>query len=166
MRQNKKQPVKNTTKKPSEKTGRKNSAVGKIYKTTDGFFNNKPLIKKPRNVAAIDQRKMDGAVAVVKVYSKEGKEEKIGKDYIPDLVLTPEQHSALTKRSIVGRQVIIGIREGNTFKPILKRELTATDDKLTRKELRKIRKEVNNSEPKHRKTHKRKMKRWRKGFKK
>ena len=161
-----KQQVKKATKKPPKKTERKKSAVKKIYKTTDGFFNNKPTIKKPRNVAAIKQRKKDGAVAVVKIHSEEGKEEKIGKNYIPNLVLTPEQHSALTKRSIVGRQVIIGVKDGDTFRPILTRELTETNDKLTRKELKTIRKAVHNDTKQHRKTYKKKLKKWRKGFKK
>lgn len=146
--------------------GKKKSAVKKIFKTTDGYLNGYPRIKKPRNVAAVEQRKKDGAVALVKIYSKEGKEEKIGKTFIPDLELNPEEHSALTKTSIVGRQVIVGIKDGDTFRPIYTADLTNTDDKLTSNELRKIRKAVHNDTKQHRKTHKKKMRRWRKGFKK
>lgn len=151
-----------STKKPTKKK----TAVKQIYKTTDGYLSNKPAIKKPRNVAAIEQRKKDGAVAVVKISSKEGKEKKVGKTFIPKVELTPDKHPALTETSIVSRQVIVGIKDGETYKPIYTAELSETGDKLTRKELRRIRKEVSNYLPEHRKTHKRKMKRWRKGFKK
>lgn len=145
---------------------RKRSAKGKIFKTTDGFLGNYPTNKKSRRVAAVDQRKTDGAVAVVKIYKKRGKEEKIGKTYIPDLELTPEKHSSLTEVSIVGRQVIFGVREGDTFRPILTRNLEATGDKLTRGELRKIQKEVQNYCKRYRKTYERKRRKWHKGFKK
>ena len=59
--------------------GKKKSDVGKIYQTTDGFFNDKPHIKKPRRVVALQQRKDDGAIVVSKIYSKE---EKKGTAYI------------------------------------------------------------------------------------
>lgn len=162
----KKAQTKQTTKKPPKKaTIKKESAVRKIFKTTDGALSNAPRVKKERNVAAIEQRKDDGALAVVKIFSEEGKEEKIGKTFIPNLVLTPEQHSALTKRSIVGRQVIVGIKQGDSFKPIFIGDLEKTDDKLTRRELRKIRKQVNNNSHKNRRTYKKKIKRWRRHFK-
>ena len=165
MKKDKKKPAGtgNTSKK---KSTTKKSAVKNIYKTTDGFLSSKLAIKKPRNVAAIDQRKKDGAVAVVKIFSKEGKEEKIGKNFISNLELVPEKHSALTKTSVVSRQVIVGVKDGDTFKPIYTSDLSKTGDKLTRKELKAIRKAVQNDTKQHRKTHKRKMKRWRKGFKK
>lgn len=63
-------------KKITKKPTKKKTAVKQIYKTTDGYLSNKPAIKKPRNVAAIEQRKKDGAVAVVKISSKEGKEKR------------------------------------------------------------------------------------------
>ncbi len=153
---------KKSTKKPSKKK----SAVKQIYKTTDGYLSNKPAIKKPRNVAAIEQRKKDGAVAVVKISSKAGKEKKVGKTFIPKVELTPDKHSALTETSIVSRQVIVGVKDGDTFKPILTRDLKSTGDKLTRKELKAIRKAVQNDTKQHRKTYKKKIKKWRKGFKK
>lgn len=153
-------------KKPPEQATRKKSAVGEIFNTTDGFLTNRPHIKKPRSVAATEQRKKDGAVAVVKISSKDGKEEKIGKNFIPGLELSPEKHKALTQNSIVGRQVVFGIKDGDTFKAIYVSDLTASGDKLTRKELRKIRKEVHNYCLKHRKAYKKKRRKWRKGFKK
>lgn len=160
---------KKATKKPpakqAVKSRKRKTAVKQIYKTTDGYLSNKPAIKKPRNVAAIEQRKTDGAVAVVKISSKEGKEQKVGKTFIPKVELTPDKHPALNKTSIVSRQVIVGVKDGDTFKPILTRDLKSTGDKLTRKELKAIRKAVNNDTKQHRKTYKKKLKKWRNGFK-
>ena len=143
--------------------------TGRIYKTTDGYLSGRSDIKKPRNIAAIEQRADDGALAVVKIYSLNGKEKKSkkGKNYIPDLVLSPKEHAALKEDSIVGRQVIVGIKQGNGKPPksILPRELQATNDKLTKKELKKIQAEVHNDTPEHRETFKEKMKSWRNHFK-
>ena len=47
----------------------KKTDVRKIYNTTDGYFNSRTDIKKPRKVAVIHQRD-DKAVAVVKIHSK------------------------------------------------------------------------------------------------
>lgn len=163
-KENKQSTEKRTAEKPSAKPKR-TKAVRKIFKTTDGYLGGKPKIKKPRNVAAIKQRKADGAVAVVKISSKNGKEEKIGKTFIPKVELQPEKHTALTESSVVSRQVIIGIKSGDAFTPIFTRDLTETNDKLTRKELRAIRKGVHNDIKQHRKTYKKKIKKWRKGFK-
>lgn len=148
---------------------RKQDKTGRIYKTTDGYLSGRSDIKKPRNIAAIEQRADDGALAVVKIYSLNGKEKKSkkGKNYIPDLVLSPKEHAALKEDSIVGRQVIVGIKQGNGNPPksILPRELQATNDKLTKKELKKIQAEVHNDTPEHRETFKEKMKSWRNHFK-
>lgn len=65
-------PASNNTSKPA-KPKKNKPAVGNIYKTTDGYFNNKENVKKTRRVAVIDQRKDDGALAVVKIYGKNGK---------------------------------------------------------------------------------------------
>lgn len=139
-------------------------AVRKIYKTTDGYFNNKPKINKKRRVAVIDQRRDDKAVAVVKIFSEDGKD---GKSYIANLTLTPEEHKALTKNSKVGNQVYIGVKQQDgSIKQILIRDFEDTDDKLTRKELRAVKKGIQNDTKKHRKTYKKKMRRWKKHFKK
>lgn len=144
-----------------------NSVVGKIFKTTDGFFGKRTDIKKPRNVAVVEQRKDDGAVAVVKVHSKSGKEEKIGKTFIPNLVLKPEEHPALTKESIVNRQVIVGVSRNGATKPrsIFPEDFQGTGDALTSEELKKVQEEVHNDEPQHRETYRKKMEKWRKHFK-
>lgn len=143
---------------------KKQSEIKKIFRTTDGYFNERFDITKPRNVAVIDQRKDDGAVAVVKVFSKK---DRSGRAYISDLELTPEEHKALTEKSIIGSQVIIGVKQRNgTFKAILTRELQATEDELTDEELKQVKKNVHNDTPEHRKTYKRKMKRWKNHFKK
>ena len=105
---------------------------------------------------------------MVKVYSRKGKEQKLkeGKNYIPDLVLKPKKHSALKKDSIVGRQVIVGVKQGNGKPPksIYPGDLEKTQDKLTDKELKKIQAEVQNDNPKNRAHPEDKMKTWRKHF--
>ena len=57
-------------KKKRGKRKKHKSAVRKIYKTTDGYLSGRADIKKPRRVAVIHQRKDDGALAVVKIFSK------------------------------------------------------------------------------------------------
>ena len=155
--------------KGGKKKRKRKKAVGKIYKTTDGFFNKKDHIKKDRRVAVIDQRKDDGAVAVVKIYKKAGKEKKFkeGKTYIPDLVLSPQEHKSLEEDSIVGREVFFGKKGKTDPKPqaIFPMDLEETGDKLKLKEYRKIKAEVHNDTPQFRKTYKTKKKRWHKHFK-
>lgn len=148
---------------------RRKKDVRKIYMTTDGYLSARPDIKKHRRVAAIDQRRDDGALAVVKIYSKKGKD---GKNYIEKLVLTKNAHPlAIKKDSIVGRNVIIGTQEKTPdgkviYKPIFERDMDYTGDKLTREELNIIKKEAGGSTRKYRKTHKKKMKKWHKHFRK
>ena len=143
---------------------KKKSEEGKILKTIDGYFNDRPDIDKTRRVVVIEQRKDDGAVAVVKIYSQKDRK---GKAFIANLILTPEEHKALTENSIVGSQVIIGVKQKNgAFKPIFTRELTETGDELTEEELKTVKKGVHNDTPKHRQTYRTKMKRWRRHFRK
>lgn len=138
--------------------------VGKILKTIDGYFNDRPDIDKSRRIAVIEKRKDDGAIAVVKIYSQKGKS---GKAYIANLVLTPEEHKSLTENSIVGSQVIIGVKQKNgSFKPIFTRELTETEDELSSDELKAVKKGVHNDTPKHKRTYKNRMSRWRRHFRK
>ena len=154
---------------------RRKSDVGKIYKTTDGYFTQNPAITKKRRVAVIDQRDSDGALAVTKIYSKydeNGKERK-GKAYIDDLTLSPKKHSSLKKDSVVGTQVHIGTKKAGAktpaeknFQPIIKRELEPTKDRLTKAELKKVQDSVHNDTPGHRATHERTMEKWHSGFKK
>ena len=80
-------------KKSETKPKKQKSDVRKIYKTTDGYFTRSDKNTKPRRVAVVKQRKDDGAMAVVKIYSKK---DKSGKAYVEKLVLKPENHSSLT----------------------------------------------------------------------
>lgn len=141
-----------------------NSDVSKFYITTDGYFTNRSDIKKKRIVAVLEQRKSDGAVAVVKVYSKEGKEQKIGKTFIPGLTLQPHDHPSLSKESIVGRQVVFGRKSRNTIRAIYPDDFNDTTDSLSKKELKIIRKAVHNDTKQHRASYKHKKKRWKKHF--
>ena len=145
---------------------KKQSSVGKIYKTTDGYLSGDLKVRKPRNVVAVSQRKDDGAISVAKISSKEGKEAKIGKTFIPGLVLKPAEHPALTEDSVIKREVIVGVKRGNGKAPIYPRNLVDTKDKLSRAEQKKLRKEVGNDTPQHRKTYMNTQKKWKKHFKK
>ena len=145
---------------------KRKSDVRKIYKTTDGYFTQDTKIKKPRRVAVVKQRKDDGALAVVKIYSKEGKDLS-SNAYIKDLTLSPKDHKSLKEDSIVGNQVHVGTKsKDKEYKPIYSRDFEATKDKLTKKEHRQIEKTVQSENPKHRKTHEEKMKKWDKHFSK
>ena len=137
------------------------ATVGDIFKTTDGYFKGKPWISKTRRVIVILQRKDDGAVIVAKISKKRGKEAKIGRDYIPDLILSPTDHPSLTEDSIVGRINDQGELE---YQAILPSNLEATGDRLTRRELRKVKKEVRNACKAHRKAYKKTVKQWKKHF--
>lgn len=136
----------------------KGSDVKKIYKTTDGLFMGRTDITKPRRVAAIEQRKDDGALAVVKIYSKKGRD---GKLYIDKLVLKPEDHGSLTEDSIVGSKLLVGIKtkteSGEEYKPLFERDFTETGDRLTKKEHKAIKKGIRNKWT---------AKKWKKHFKK
>lgn len=136
---------------------------GKIYKTTDGFFNGKK-VKKPRRVAVVHQRKDDGAVAVVKIYGKKNKDT-TAKQYVQNLVLDPEDHSSLTEPSLVGSRVLVGRKEEGEQRAIYPEQFNETDDKLTKKEKRTIKKGVEKSTPQHHKTYKNTIKKWKKHFK-
>lgn len=61
-------------KKSETKPKKQKSDVRKIYKTTDGYLAGNERSKKPRRVAVVKQRKDDGAMAVVKIYSKKRQE--------------------------------------------------------------------------------------------
>lgn len=173
--------AKRSTSKPTAQAkrqtrARRKSDVGKIYWTNDGYFtqHENPKRTKQRRVAVIDQRDLDGALAVTKIYSKydeNGKERK-GKAYIEDLTLSPKEHSSLKQDSVVGNQVHIGTRKAGAktpaeknFQPIMKRDLVPTSDKLTKKELKTVQEKLQNDTPKHRATHERTMQKWRNGFK-
>lgn len=145
----------------------KSSDVKKIYKTTDGYFNGRSDIKKPRNVAVVAQREDDGALAVVKIYSKKGKKRK---SYIKRLVLKPKKHSALTEKSLVGKQVFIGVKtktaKGEVYKPIFKGDMIATDDKLTDREIKKVKRGAGGTSKKNKQTLKNKLEKWLNHFRK
>ena len=150
-------------KKKRNKKEQKKSDVRKIYKTIDGYFTDNSKIDKPRRVAVIDQRKDDGALAVVKIYSKKDKK---GKAYVDKVVLRPKNHSSLTEDSIVGSKIHIG-RKGKDgqYKAILAREMKPTNDELTKREHRKIKKYNGGKTKKNKKTAKRTLRLWKKHFK-
>lgn len=154
-------PKKKEGKSPAPK--KKKSDIRKIYKTTDGYLGGRHDIKKPRLVAVIDQRKDDGALAVVKIYKKANKN---NNSTIKGLVLKPEKHPSLTEPSIVGKRVHVGVKEGDIFKPIKERDLKPTGDKLTFWEKLLILFGVRGKMKRQKKAHKSLMKKWHNHFKK
>ncbi len=141
--------------------GRKKD-VKKIYKTTDGLFNGRDDIKKPRPVAVVDQRKDDGALALVKLHSKKGKN---NNTCVEKLVLKPTKHKALSEESIVEKTVRFGRKTDDGIKPIYKGDLKPTKDKLTRKEYAKVKKGIRGNTAAQKAKHKAKMKKWHRHFK-
>lgn len=154
-------PKKKEGKSPAPK--KKKSDIRKIYKTTDGYLGGRHDIKKPRLVAVIDQRKDDGALAVVKIYSKRNKE---GKAFLKKPVLKPKRHSSLTEPSIVGKKMHIGVKVNETYKPIVARDMKPTGDKLTFCERLLILFGVKGKTKEQKKAHKTKIKKWRRHFRK
>lgn len=142
---------------------KKQNNVRKIYKTTDGFFTSKQQYKKPRRVAVIYQRKDDGALALVKIYSKNGKNLN-SKAYIKNFTLSPEKHSSLTTDSIVDSRYIIGRYDKGKYSIIIDNDLSPTNDELTRSEHRKIKRKIGNKD--NHKTQVRKLNKWKKHFRK
>lgn len=150
--------------KSETKPKKQKSDVRKIYKTTDGYLAGNERSKKPRRVAVVKQRKDDGAMAVVKIYSKK---DKSGKAYVEKLVLKPENHSSLTEDSIVGRRIYVGTKnKAGEYTPIFKGDLQATEDKLTKKERRRVMKQAGGETKQNRKTLKKTLGAWKKHFKK
>lgn len=144
------------------KSPQKKSDIGKIMKTTDGYFNNRQDIKKERNVAVVAQRKDDGAVAVVKIRSeKEGRQN----TSIKGVTLKPNTHPALTENSLVEKNLRVS-RTVNGEKTILKpAEMKETGDKLTLNERRKIMRGLKGPTKENRAKTTQKIKSWRKHFK-
>ena len=144
--------------------GRRRSDVRKIYKTTDGYFTQNPTNRKPRHVAVIKQRKDDGALAVCKIHSKEGKDEK---RKVQGLTLSPKKHKSLKVDSVVSSNPIVATKDkSGKFKPIFKGDLSSTGDKLTKKEHRHILNNLGGGIEKHKKTSNELLQNWDNHFKK
>ncbi len=141
--------------------GRKRD-VKKIYKTTDGLFSGRDDIKKPRPVAVVDQRRDDGALALVKLHKQKGKKSGI---YVEGVVLKPSKHKALTEDSIVENSVRLGKKMKDGHAPIFERDLKPTKDKLTRKEYSKVKKGIRGNTAAQKTKYKAKMKKWHRHFK-
>ena len=117
-------------------------------------------------MAVVDQRKDDGALALVKIHSEEGKKPNV---YIEGVVLTTSEHSALKEVSIIENRVYYGIKRkenGQVVRiPIYKGDLTATDDRLTDSELEKVNKGIQGKTTEKQEKHKAKMQKWHNHFK-
>lgn len=148
----------------AKKTSGKKSDVRKIYKTTDGYFTQDAKNKKPRSVAVIKQRKDDGAIAVCKIHSKEGKDEK---RKVQGLVLSPKKHKSLKVDSVVSSNPIVATKgKDGKFKAIHARDFEPTKDKLNKKEHRHIMENLGGGIEKHKATNAKLLKDWENHFKK
>lgn len=115
-------------------------------------------------MAVVEQSKDDGSLAVCKIYSKK---DKSGKAYIDKLVLKPKNHNSLTEDSIVGRHIYVGTKDtSGNYKAIFKGDLAPTSDKLTKKEHRTVRKNIGGEIKQNKKTANKRLKSWKKHFKK
>lgn len=141
---------------------KKTAKRGDFYKTTDGFFRDKEIINKSRMVVIYDKREDDGALAVSKIYSKDGKNPK---NLIDGLTLTPKKHKSLTEDSAIGTRVIFGIKDGNGYKPIQERDLIKLNDKLNCTEKKKYIKGAGGKEERHKETLRNTTEKWKNHFK-
>ena len=138
--------------------------VKQIYKTTDGYLGGDSKNKKPRHVVVVDQRVDDGALAVSKIHSKEGKK---GDCHIKHLTLKPKKHESLTKPSAVEHRVIVGVKEPGTkkYKPINSRDMQKMNDKVTNCEYKKIKRGLGGKTRTNRITAKNTLAKWHDHFK-
>lgn len=148
--------------KPKAKTDKPDTQ--KIYKTTDGYLGGDSKNKKPRHVVVVDQRKDDGALAVSKIHSKEGKKDDC---HIKHLTLKPKKHESLTKPSAVEHRVIVGVKEPGTkkYKPINSRDMQKTNDRVTNREYKKIKRGLGGKTRANRTTAKNTLAKWHNHFK-
>lgn len=143
---------------------KKVSKERKIMETTDGYFTQNDKITKKRLVVIVKQRKRDGALAVAKIHTPEGKNPD---NFVQGVVLKANEHSSLKQDSVVNKHVVVGTKGADkTYKPIYYRDFTDTGDKVTKNDQRKILKGAGGKNKQHQKTEKTKIKRWQKGFKK
>lgn len=143
---------------------KKKSDIGKIYQTTDGFLTSNKRNKKSRKVIVIDQRD-DSAVAITKIYSKDGKDTENNEAFIKDLVLDPKEHPSLTKKSVVGTNLKINRNNSKNPSVIYSTDLIETNDSVNTQELKIIKDAIINKN-KHKKTRKKTIKKWKNHFKK
>lgn len=140
------------------------SVIGKIYKTTDGFLDGKPHIKKPRRIVVLKQRNSDYAVGVSKIFSKK---EKKNKNIIQNVVLNPKNHKSLDQKSVVGSRIIIGKKNKNgNYEPFYVSNFRDLNDRLSKRELSKIKKNRLKQSKSIQKTTNKKIKNWNNHFKK
>ncbi len=82
------------------------SDIGKIFITTDGFFNNRPDIKKKRLVAVVEQREDDGNNVLLGITFKKSDGLKDYKAIFPRSLT--DANDQLTKREL--RKLRKGVR--------------------------------------------------------
>lgn len=135
----------------------------KILKTTDGYFDNKSHIKKPRLVVVIEERD-DTAIGVVKIHSKNGKDNTA---LIKNVVIKPiKNRTSIKEESVLGSRLHIGRKIGNKFEPLYIVNFRDTNEKITLYEYAKIKSNIQNDTKGHRKTYKNKVKNWKNHFRK
>lgn len=138
----------------------------KIYKTTDGYLNNKPKIRKPRNVVVVDQRD-DKALAIVKIYSKKTHN---NSNHVKKVIIKPiKSRKSIIKDSVIENKVYISrkvvtdnITKYELFYPS---NFIETKESLSLFEFFKLKYFLQNNNKQQRKKYKNKIKKWKNHFK-
>lgn len=138
----------------------------KIYRTTDGYLDNKPHIKKPRHVVVVDQRD-DGAIAVSKIHSVGEKNQNVA---VKNLILKPKKNRlTITEESFVENKVFISrkITKGDkvNYELFYPRNFRETGEKLSIIEFAKLKHNLQNDNKHQKETHKIKISKWKNHFK-
>ena len=129
----------------------------KIYKTTDGFFNFRKDIRKPRHVVVLHQRD-DNAVTLARFHSTDEEHTNV----IPNYFIKKGTYKALTKDSVVESKLIVGRKK----EKIMPSDMEYTGEKIHYRDYWIIKNKVNADTRQHKKTKKNTIKRWKRHFKK
>lgn len=82
---------------------KKKNYTNKILQSSDGFIAGLDKKIKPRKVLVVSQRD-DDALTISKLYSKKGKNTK---NIINKIILSPKNHSFLTKKLLLVKEYIM-----------------------------------------------------------
>lgn len=141
---------------------KKKNYTNKILQSSDGFIGGKDKKIKPRKVLVIYQRD-DDALAISKLYSKNGKK---NRNIISSIILSPKNHSSLTKKTVVGKRVYYGRKINGDYMPFYMSDFNDTNDRITKLEKSSIKKYKRKKDLKDYKQTKNVLNKWKNKFKK
>lgn len=141
---------------------KKKNYTNKILQSSDGFIAGLDKKIKPRKVLVVSQRD-DDALAISKLYSKKGKNTK---NIINKVILSPKNHSSLTKKTVVGKRVHYGRKINGNYVPFYMSDFNDTNDRITKLEKSSINKYKRKNDLKDYKQTKKALNKWKNRFKK